>query len=202
MRRPLWLSLAYALLAVAGAALLWLPFHTQSALDDWAVTLRERGTPARATVVDQVTESGGNKGSSSSTMYFSYVVDGRTHAQEVACFEVCRAAGTEVPIWVNPADPGDFVTDFGQLSGHRGRVQGVLGAVGLAALGTGVVLTLSRIRRAARPGDRAGRAGHDRAARPGRDAARPDRPRPVASAPVGDGRPYTGRGKRKRNVRR
>ncbi|MBF5028713.1 MULTISPECIES: DUF3592 domain-containing protein [unclassified Micromonospora] len=193
MRRPLWLSLAYALLAVAGATLLWLPFHTQSALDDWGVTLRERGTPARATVVDQVTESGGNKGSSSSTMYFSYVVEGRTHAQEVPCFEVCRAAGAEVPIWVNPADPGDFVTDFGQLSGHRGRVQGVLGVVGLAALGAGVVLTLSRIRRAARP-------GHDRAARPGRDRA--VRLRRVAPAPVGDGRLYTGRGKRKRNVRR
>ncbi|MDW3845451.1 DUF3592 domain-containing protein [Micromonospora sp. BRA006-A] len=193
MRRPLWLSLAYALLAVAGAALLWLPFHTQSALDDWAVTLRERGTPARATVVDQVTESGGNRSSSSSTMYFSYVVEGRTHAQEVPCFEVCRAAGTEVPIWVNPADPGDFVTDFGQLSGHRGRVQGVLGVVGLVALGTGVVLTLSRIRRAARP-------GHDRAARPRKDRA--VRPRRMAPAPVGDGRPYAGRGKRKRNVRR
>ncbi|RBJ01414.1 hypothetical protein DRA43_18815 [Micromonospora provocatoris] len=190
MRRPLWLVLASALLAVAGAALLWLPFHTQTALDDWAVTLRERGTPARATVVDQVTESGGNRGSSSRTMYFSYVVDGRTHSQEVPCFEVCRAAGTEVPIWVNPADPGDFVTDFGQLSRHRGRVQGVLGVVGLAALGTGVVLTLSRIRRAVRPDD-------DRAARPGRDRAA--RPRPV---PVGDGRVHTGRGKRKRNVRR
>ncbi|MEV5631878.1 DUF3592 domain-containing protein [Micromonospora tulbaghiae] len=190
VRRPLWLVLASALLAVAGAALLWLPFHTQTALDDWGVTLRERGTPARATVVDQVTESGGNRSSSSRTMYFSYVVDGRTHSQEVPCFEVCRAAGTEVPIWVNPADPGDFVTDFGQLSGHRGRVQGVLGVVGLAALGTGVVLTLSRIRRAVRPDD-------DRAARPGRDRAA--RPRPV---PVGDGRVHTGRGKRKRNVRR
>ncbi|WP_455769048.1 DUF3592 domain-containing protein [Micromonospora chalcea] len=73
-------------------------------LDDWAVTLRERGTPARAVVVDQVTESGGNRSPSSSTMYFSYEVDGRTHAQEVACFEVCRAAGAEVSIWVNPAD--------------------------------------------------------------------------------------------------
>ncbi len=190
MRRPLWLVLASALLAVAGAALLWLPFHTQTALDDWGVTLRERGTPARATVVDQVTESGGNRSSSSRTMYFSYVVDGRTHSQEVPCFEVCRAAGTEVPIWVNPADPGDFVTDFGQLSGHRGRVQGVLGVVGLAALGTGVVLTLSRIRRAVQPDD-------DRAARFGRNRAA--RPRPV---PVGDGRVHTGRGKRKRNVRR
>lgn len=192
-RRPLWLILASALLAVAGAALLWLPFHTQTALDDWGVTLRERGTPARATVVDQVTESGGNRGSSSSTMYFSYVVDGRTHSREVPCFEVCRAAGTEVPIWVNPADPGDFVTDFGQLSGHRGRVQGVLGVVGLVALGTGVVLTLSRIRRATRPDhDRAARAGTDRAARARR----------VAPAPVGDGRLHAGRGKRKRNVRR
>jgi len=194
MRRPLWLSLVYVLLAVAGGALLWLPFHTQMALDDWGVTLRERGTPAQATVVDQVTKSGGNRSSSSRTMYFSYAVDGRTHSQEVPCFEVCRAAGTEVPIWVNPADPNDFVTDFGQLSGHRGRVQGVLGVVGLFALGAGVVLTLSRIRRAARPGDRAGRASHD--------AARRDRPRRVAPTPVGDGRGYTGRGKRKRNAGR
>ncbi|MGV9763562.1 DUF3592 domain-containing protein [Micromonospora tulbaghiae] len=187
MRRPSWLSLAYVLLAVAGGALLWLPFHTQRALDDWGVTLRERGTPARAVVVDQVTESGGNRSSSSSTMYFRYVVDGRTHSQEVPCFEVCRAAGTEVPIWVNPADPGDFVTDFGQLSGHRGRVQGVLGAVGLVALGTGVVLTLSRVR-------------SRRGGRLGQNAARPDRPRRVA--PVADGQGYAGRGKRKHNVRR
>ncbi|MBU8858445.1 MULTISPECIES: DUF3592 domain-containing protein [unclassified Micromonospora] len=187
MRRPSWPGIAYVLLAVAGGALLWLPFHTQAALDDWGATLRERGTPARALVVDQVTENGGNRKSSSSTMYFSYVVDGRTHSQEVACFEVCRAAGTEVPIWVNPADPGDFVTDFGQLSGHRGRVQGVLGVVGLAALGTGVVLTLSRIRR--RP-----------AGRPGHGAARPGRPRPAAPATAGRG--CAGRGKRKRNVQR
>ena len=114
-------------------------------------------------------------------MYFSYEVDGRTHAQEVACFEVCRAAGAEVPIWVNPADPGDFVTDFGQLSGHRGRVQGVLGVVGLAVLGVGVVLTLSRIRR--------------------RRATPPRRDRPRRVEPATGGRGYVGRGKRKRNVR-
>ncbi|WP_433494800.1 DUF3592 domain-containing protein [Micromonospora sp. CA-248089] len=180
IRWPSPLGIAYVLLAVAGGVLLWLPFHTQSALDDWGVTLRERGTPAQALVVDQVTKSGGNRSSSSRTMYFRYVVDGRTHSQEVPCFEVCRATGTEVPIWVNPADPGDFVTDYGQLSGHRGRVQGVLGAVGLVALGTGVTLMLSRIQR--------------------RRAARPRRPRPVA--PATDGRGYVGRGKRKRNVRR
>ncbi|MFG1718154.1 DUF3592 domain-containing protein [Micromonospora chalcea] len=180
-RRSFLIHLACVLLVAGGGALLWLPFHTQTELDDWAVTLRERGTPARAVVVDQVTKSGGNRSSSSRTMYFSYELDGRTHAQEVACFEVCRAAGAEVPIWVNPADPGDFVTDFGQLSGHRGRVQGVLGVVGLAVLGVGVVLTLSRIRR--------------------RRANRPRRDRPRRVEPAADGRGYVGRGKRKRNVR-
>ena len=185
-RRSFLIHLACVLLVVGGGALLWLPFHTQMELDDWAVTLRERGTPARAVVVDQVTESGGNRSPSSSTMYFSYEVDGRTHAQEVACFEVCRAAGAEVSIWVNPADPGDFVTDFGQLSGHRGRVQGVLGVVGLAVLGVGVVLTWSQISRR-------------RAERPGRNRTRRDRPRRVE--PATGGRGYVGRGKRKRNVR-
>ncbi|MEV4689600.1 DUF3592 domain-containing protein [Micromonospora echinospora] len=183
-RRSFLIHLACVLLVAGGGALLWLPFHTQMELDDWAVTLRERGTPARAVVVDQVTKSGGNRSSSSRTMYFSYELDGRTHAQEVACFEVCRAAGAEVPIWVNPADPGDFVTDFGQLSGHRGRVQGVLGVlgvVGLAVLGVGVVLTLSRIRR--------------------RRSNRPRRDRPRRMEPAADGRGYVGRGKRKRNVR-
>ncbi|MFI7426765.1 DUF3592 domain-containing protein [Micromonospora sp. NPDC049836] len=144
-RSSAWVTLGYVLLVVAGGALLWLPFHTQYALDDWKTELRATGVPARAVVQDQVTKSGGNRTSPSTTMYFRYELAGRTHEQEVGCVEVCRSVGEEVSIWVNPADPSDFVTDFDQLSGHRGRIQGGLGAAGFATLVVAVPLLLSRI---------------------------------------------------------
>ncbi|WBC13004.1 DUF3592 domain-containing protein [Micromonospora sp. WMMA1998] len=141
-RSPALTTLGCVLLLVAGGALLWLPFHTQNALDDWAVDLRAHGVPARAQVHDLVTKRGGT----SKTMHFRYAVDGRTYEREVACVEVCRSIGDEVPIWVNRTDPGDFVTDFGQLSGHRGRLQGGLGAAGFMLLVVAIPLTLSRLR--------------------------------------------------------
>ncbi|MEU0153478.1 DUF3592 domain-containing protein [Micromonospora fulviviridis] len=144
-RSPVWTTLGCVLLVVAGGALLWLPFHTQHALDDWKAQLRETGVPARAVVQDQVTKSGGNRTSSSTTMYFRYELAGQAYEQEVGCVEVCRLIGEEVPIWVNPADPSDFVTDFDQLSGHRGRIQGGLGAAGFGILVVAVPLMLSRI---------------------------------------------------------
>ncbi|NES29153.1 DUF3592 domain-containing protein [Micromonospora terminaliae] len=138
-------TLGCVLLVLAGGALLWLPFHTQYALDRWGTELRETGVPARAVVYDQVTKRGGNRTSSSTTMYFRYGLAGRTYEQEVGCVEVCRSVGEEVPIWVNPADPDDFVTDFDQLSGHRGRIQGGLGVAGFAILVVAVPLLLSRV---------------------------------------------------------
>ncbi|MFI6244268.1 hypothetical protein ACIBEF_30850 [Micromonospora sp. NPDC050795] len=60
---------------------------------------------------------------------------GAPRQAEVGCWEVCLAAGSAVRIWVNPDDPDDFVTDFGILSGHRGRLQGVVGAAGLVLSG-------------------------------------------------------------------
>lgn len=125
---------------VAGGLLLWLPIHTQSALDDWAVELRAGGEPAQAIIFDRVT-----KGRGKTTMYFRYDFDGRTYEQEVPCVEVCRSYGEKVGVWVNRSDPTDFVTDFDQLSGHRGRLQGGLGAAGFVALLLGVLTTLSSI---------------------------------------------------------
>ncbi|WDZ85392.1 DUF3592 domain-containing protein [Micromonospora cathayae] len=133
------------LLLMLGGSLLWLPIHTQLELDDWMTELRSDGVPAQAVVHNRVTEDGGNRSSPSTTMYFRYEIAGRTHEAEVGCVEVCRNRGETVTIWVNPADPSDFVTDFDQLSGHRGRVQGVLGAVGFGLLLVAVPLTLSRI---------------------------------------------------------
>ncbi|GAB3949647.1 hypothetical protein GCM10027614_48780 [Micromonospora vulcania] len=173
-------TLGCVLLVVAGGALLWLPFHTQTALDDWGTELRVRGLPARAVVYDQVTKRGG----SSQTMYFRYEVSGRTYEQEVACVEVCRSAGDQVPIWVNRADPTDFVTDFGQLSGHRGRFQGVLGAAGFAVLVLAIPLLLSRIP-----------FGRWFPPRPPRSRRRP-------AASVWGGAGFTSRSKHKRRIRR
>ena len=144
-RSSAWATLGCVLLVVAGGALLWLPFHTQYALDDWKTELRAAGIPARAVVYDRVTKRGGNRTSSSTTMYFRYELAGRTYEQEVGCVEVCRSIGEEVPVWVNPADPDDFVTDFDQLSGHRGRIQGGLGVAGFTILVVAVPLLLSRI---------------------------------------------------------
>ncbi|MEU1966700.1 DUF3592 domain-containing protein [Micromonospora sediminicola] len=140
-RSPALTALGCVFLLVAGGALLWLPIHTQNELDDWQAELRIHGVPKRALVHDQVTKRGGT----SKTMYFRYEVDGRTYEREVACVEVCRSIGDEVPIWVNRVDPGDFVTDFGQLSGHRGRLQGGLGAAGFMLLVVAIPLALSRL---------------------------------------------------------
>ncbi|MEV4654659.1 DUF3592 domain-containing protein [Micromonospora sp. NPDC049301] len=141
LRRPVWVTVGCVLLVVAGGALLWLPIRTQSALDDWKTDLRATGVPARGVIYDRVSKRGGT----STTMYLRYEVAGRTYEQEIGCVEVCLPAGDEVPIWVNRADPSDFVTDFDALSGHRGRIQGVVGAAGFVILVVAVPLTLSRI---------------------------------------------------------
>ncbi|GIE35473.1 hypothetical protein Ait01nite_085180 [Actinoplanes italicus] len=164
------------MLAVVGGALLWLPFHTFGMLDDWKDELRATGIPARATVYDRVTEKGGNRESASTTMYLRYVVNGRMHWEEVGCTQVCLPPDTEVPIWVNPADPTDFATDFDMLSGHRGRLQGGLGVVGLLLLTIGVPAILAKIG--------------------------PRRKRRRPAVPVQGGGRFTGRTKHKRDGRR
>ncbi|SIQ59585.1 hypothetical protein [Micromonospora avicenniae] len=136
----LWQAVGCGLLLVVGALLLWLPIHTQNALDDWAVELRAGGEPAQAIIYDRITTARGK-----TTMYFRYDFDRRTYEQEVPCVEVCRSYGEKVRIWVNRSDPTDFVTDFEQLSGHRGRLQAGLGAAGFAALLLGALTTLSHI---------------------------------------------------------
>jgi hypothetical protein len=138
------------LLLVTGAVLLWLPFHTFGMLDDWAAELRATGVPAQATVYDRVTKKGGNRESSSTTMYLWFQVGGRTYREEVGCFQVCRSAGEQVAVWANPADPDDFVTDFDQLSGHRGRLQGGLGVVGFTILALGIPTMMVRLGRRSR----------------------------------------------------
>jgi hypothetical protein len=122
------------LMVVLGGTLLWLPLHTHLELEDWGAELKTTGVPAQAVVYDRVTEKGGNRESSSTTMYLRYAVGGRAHRAEVGCVQVCLPPGDQVQIWVNPADPGDFVTDFDMLSGHRGRLQGGLGVVGIVVL--------------------------------------------------------------------
>lgn len=195
-RSSILVTVGCVLLAVAGGVLLWLPFHTQAALDDWQTELRAEGVPARATVANRMTKDGGNRTSPSTTMYLRYELAGRTYQAEVGCVEVCRRAGDEVDIWVNRADPTDFVTDFDQLSGHRGRVQGVLGAVGFGILLVAVPLTLSRIPFRRWFGDPFGgwfRRWFPRRTRPHRAAA--------VEVP-GGGREFSSRTKHKRGSRR
>ncbi|WP_233578785.1 DUF3592 domain-containing protein [Micromonospora sp. BL4] len=141
LRRPVWVTVGCVLLMVIGGALFWLPMRTQSALEDWETELRATGVPARGIIYDRVAKRGGT----STTMHLRYDVAGRTYEQEIGCVEVCLPVGDEVSIWVNRADPSDFVTDFDELSGHRGRIQGVVGAAGFVVLVAGILLTLSRI---------------------------------------------------------
>lgn len=134
---------------MAGLALLWWPYATQRNLDEWAVRLRQEGVPADAVVYDLVLKQGGNRSGPSETMHLSYDFAGRTRTAEVGCWDACEPPGTRVRIWVNPTDPADFVAEFGTLSGHRGRAQGVFGAAGfvLAVLsGVAAIGRLSRSR--------------------------------------------------------
>ncbi|MGC4848386.1 hypothetical protein ACLQ3F_14200 [Micromonospora sp. DT15] len=118
----------YALGLVVGMVMLWLPFKTFQDNDAWESRLRVHGVPAQA-VVDELAHK------RRKTMHLSYEFAGAQRQAEVGCWEVCLAAGSAVRIWVNPKDPDDFVTDFGILSGHRGRLQGVVGAAGLVLSG-------------------------------------------------------------------
>jgi len=115
---------------VTGAALMYLPVHTQFELGDWERELRRSGVPAQGYVFDQTVSDRGSR-----TMHFRYQADGVTHQEGVGCSQVCLPAGATPRIWYNPADPLDFVTDFGELSGERGVPQGVLGIVGLVLFG-------------------------------------------------------------------
>lgn len=77
-------------------------------------------------------------------MHLRYEFAGAQRQAEVGCWEVYLAAGSPVRIWVNPKDPEDFVTDFGILSGHRGRLQGEVGAAGLVLSGWMALAVIAR----------------------------------------------------------
>jgi hypothetical protein len=123
---------------VTGAALMYLPVHTQFELGDWERELRRTGIPAQGYVFDQTVSDRGSR-----TMYFRYQADGVTHEEEVDCDQVCLPAGATSELWYNPADPLDFVTDFGELSGERGLPQAVLGVIGLVLFGFTVFMTVT-----------------------------------------------------------
>lgn len=134
-----------ALGIVAGLALIWVPFKTSLDNDAWGERLRAEGVQVQSTVYE--TEHGARN---SNTMHLGYHVAGVRRRAEVACFQVCHPAGTAVRIWVSPDDPEDFVTDFGMLSGHRGRIQGGIGMAGLVLIvATGILVAtrLSAMRR-------------------------------------------------------
>lgn len=139
----------YVLGLLVGMVMMWLPFKTFQDNDAWESRLRVHGVPAQA-VVDELVHKRRN------TMHVRYEFGGAQRQAEVGCWEVCLPAGSAVPIWVNPNDPGDLVTDFGILSGHRGRLQGVVGAAGLTLSGWMVLAVIARLyqrRRDRRQGD-------------------------------------------------
>ncbi|WP_433788525.1 DUF3592 domain-containing protein [Actinoplanes sp. CA-252034] len=125
---------------VAGLVLIAVPFKTSLDNDAWGDRLRTEGVQVQAVVFE--TEYGPRN---SRTMHLGYDVADVRHRAEVACRQVCHPAGTAVRIWVSPHDPGDFVTDFGVLSGHRGRLQGGIGMAGLVLFVAMVILVGSRL---------------------------------------------------------
>ncbi|SCF34499.1 DUF3592 domain-containing protein [Micromonospora saelicesensis] len=127
----------YTLGLAVGLAMMWLPFKTFQDNDAWGRRLRVDGVPAQA-VVDELVHKRRN------TMHLRYESAGGQRQAEVGCWEVCLPADSAVQIWVNPKDPGDFVTDFGVLSGHRGRPQGVVGAAGLVLSGWMALAVVAR----------------------------------------------------------
>ncbi|WP_198041571.1 DUF3592 domain-containing protein [Micromonospora chokoriensis] len=128
----------YLLGFLVGVAMLWLPFKTFHDNDAWADRLKVDGVPAQAVISELV-----HKRRNSNTMHLRYEFAGAQRQAEVGCWEVCLPAGTAVRIWVNPDDPDDFVAEFGTLSGHRGRIQGVIGAAGFVLSGLMVAATLT-----------------------------------------------------------
>ncbi|WBB65207.1 DUF3592 domain-containing protein [Micromonospora sp. WMMD812] len=132
----------YAVGILVGLVMMWLPVKTGNDNDAWEDRLRADGVPVQA-VIDELI----HKGRKSDTMHLRYEFGGAERRAEVGCWEVCLPAGTPVRIWVDPEDPGDFVTDFGTLSGHRGRVQGVIGAAGLILAGSMVLVGFTRLDR-------------------------------------------------------
>ncbi|MBG6069707.1 DUF3592 domain-containing protein [Micromonospora ureilytica] len=127
----------YAFGLAVGLVMMWLPFKTSQDNDAWGRRLRVDGVPAQA-VVDELVHKRRN------TMHLRYEFAGAQRQAEVGCWEVCLPAGSAVRIWVNPNDPGDFVTDFDILSGHRGRLQGVVGAAGLVLSGWMALAVIAR----------------------------------------------------------
>ncbi|MEU8158447.1 DUF3592 domain-containing protein [Micromonospora sp. NPDC048986] len=137
--RSWWLARypVYALGLAVGLVMMWLPLKTFQDDDAWGRRLRVNGVPAQA-VVDELVHKRRN------TMHLRYEFAGAQRQAEVGCWEVCLPAGSAMQIWVNPDDPEDFVTDFGILSGHRGRLQGVIGAAGLVLSGWMALATVAR----------------------------------------------------------
>ncbi|MGC4837185.1 hypothetical protein ACLQ3D_22060 [Micromonospora vinacea] len=127
----------YILGLAVGLVMTWLPFKTFQDNDAWGRHLRVDGVPAQA-VVEELVHKRRN------TMHLRYEFAGTQRQAEVGCWEVCLPAGSAVRIWVNPNDPGDFITDFGILSGHRGRLQGVVGAAGLVLSGWMALALIAR----------------------------------------------------------
>ncbi|MEV4120943.1 DUF3592 domain-containing protein [Micromonospora sp. NPDC049645] len=123
-----------------GLVMMWLPYKTFQDNDAWEGRLRVDGVPAQAVIEELV-----HKRRNSNTMHLRYEFAGAQRQAEVGCWEVCLPAGTAVRIWVNPDDPEDFVTEFGTLSGHRGRLQGVVGAAGLVLFGSMMFALFARI---------------------------------------------------------
>ena len=130
----------YVLCIVAGLVMMWLPYKTFHDNNAWEDRLRAEGVPVQG-VIDELV----HKGRNSNTMHLRYELAGAERRAEVGCWEACHPAGTRVRIWVNPDDPGDFVTEFGTLSGHRGRVQGVIGAAGLVLSGSMLLAGFTRL---------------------------------------------------------
>ncbi|MFJ2083725.1 DUF3592 domain-containing protein [Micromonospora chokoriensis] len=130
---------AYLLGIVAGVVMMWLPVKTFDDHEAWGARLRDDGLPVQAVVYETV-----HKGRNSNTMHVRYQVGGAQRQAEVGCWEVCLPADAAVRIWVNPDDPDDFVTELGTLSGHRGRLQGVVGAAGLILAGTMLAAVVGR----------------------------------------------------------
>ncbi|WP_250030240.1 cyclic-phosphate processing receiver domain-containing protein [Paractinoplanes maris] len=125
--------------SVVGAALVFLPIDTYFDLEDWERELRRTGVPAPAYVFEHPVDRG------SRSMLLRYQAEGVTHQAEITCYEVCLPVGATPRIWYNAADPLDFVTDFGELSGERGSPQGLLGLAGLLLFAGSVWLAFGSV---------------------------------------------------------
>jgi hypothetical protein len=130
--------------AVVGGLLVYQPVGRSLELDRYAGQLRRTGEPVRA-VLHSGAQRIGNSGKTETVCDLRYEFHDTPYDDSFGCDEIPygEPVTTEL-IWVNPADPHDYVTENGTLSGTRHGLDFVLGMIGCVLLLTSPAILVWR----------------------------------------------------------